>query len=1812
MKLSNYVLVLIFALNISPSQAQILHSAESYAYTVERNDSPFLTNDQNTDSKQDVFSSESNLKSISSTPERTADSLALVAIYHATDGENWNNPWDLNTPLTEWQGVRVDAFLNRVADLSLAEQNLAGTIPIEIGNLTALGQLRLERNHLRDSIPATIGNLTKLYQLSLSGNQLTGVIPNTIVALKNLKFFDLYDNSLTGTIPIGIGQLIRLTNLNLRQNQLSGSIPTTIGELVNLEHLDLSDNLLTGTIPNEIAHLSEIKSIRLSVNQLEGVIPEDIGNCKNLESLALIRNNFSGAIPNSIQQLTKLRSLGLTNNQFTDTIPDFFTATPDLQFLQLDDNQLTGNIPVSIASLENAIIISLADNHLSGTLPVELVDLKGISGYIDLRNNNISGCYPNTYAQLCSKLFTNGNPELPNNGNINDFCNSGAGSCCANLPDLIVENIFTIDFTNQTWNFSVDVLNIGQQRLNYYFLKIKYFQSNDAELSADDVKIGERSLIIGSLNSGNRIRFQEHIPFDPLQGTHLIAEINGDQSHEECEYNNNTLAATVDCSATRQIDSLALVELYHATDGANWTNPWNLNAPMNTWEGLTFSDNNCLQRMNLSNRNLRGVLPDALGNLKNIESITISQNPELTGIIPATLGNLTALKSLRISNCNLHGSIPNTLGQLSQLLALELNNNNLSGEIPPRITEISQLTSLYLSNNNLTGTIPDNIGQLSNLLVLHLAGNNLTGTIPNSINGLTTLAHLFLANNELTAPLPSTLFELPSVTVINLADNQFRQPLPLEFAQLTQLESLSLDGNQFYGEIPSELMNMEGLSNLELQDNELTGSIPANINELTRMAFLNLSENQLSGAIPPTLGECTRLNRLELDHNQLSGRIPIELFRLENLRIIRLNDNLLSGCYPETPNDLCALATNPQAVVNFYNNPQLPWEGAYFRFCEGEPQIGAPCNDGNELSIEDQITADCTCSGRIPNIEFTFEPGCARGEGNQLTATPLIDRIPVDSATLDNYTIVWNDGNESFVRTNLATGTYFASVTNPNNETVVESIVVENPPPLVIEVSTMHANCADHYNGSVTIDYYMGEQMETYDDFLFTLYRNNQVVFNIQTNTGSFTLPRLQAGAYYIETTDSIGCYTRKDFTIALEKDYFLTESNSVEPTCEQPNSGSIQVAATAIGDSLSNEWNFVWERYAPDYALLTSIDSSNHSQIDNLPLGSYRLTVADSATSDCSKVFEFELGGCFELRECSNPLEIINDNFDTYNLGSVAAQARHWTTPANAMDSAVTSELDSTNNQYLKIAGETNDGAFLNLANYTTGHYSVAWTMYIPENQTAEFELQQAANSDSLLTYPIRFNADKTGTVQVGEQTIPFTYPTNRWFSVLHYIDLDNNLASLVIKNEFVHAWAFRESADRNLPFSGVRFNATTDDDFYYIDNVLVYRLPPVADGMYCQSAQPANEGINEVNTNRCYGGILNPSSSLRGAHAVWYTYTPPTDGVLQVASCGSTSDTRLWLLKGADCTDLQIIGANDDECEQTNLDGTIGQPYASIREAMVTGGEQYYIVWDNRWNNDNFQFELNFQTGEGEAGRFPQTAIPVTSGRYEVNTIDGFTTVGNQQLNSDFFSLTVYARSKWYRYQPTQDENISISGCNNAHLYLHTGDINTIKGTEIIAVSQPDCTVDTIENNSIRLEQVSLQANQTYYIEWISRRANDAPFDWVFSVADTVGGDTLNFTPVQLTESSAPTTEVLTASSDITIAPNPTSGKITVSWQKKVAILSPWIEVMDINGKMLRRISVTENTPGQQFDLNLMGFPQGMYLLRLPNREVSRIVLY
>lgn len=253
-------------------------------------------------------------------------------------------------------------------------------------------------------------------------------------------------------------------------------------------------------------------------------------------------------------------------------------------------------------------------------------------------------------------------------------------------------------------------------------------------------------------------------------------------------------AAQAQTSARVQ-DSLALVTLYNSTDGAQWNNDggWLTNS-LGNWSGVTLSGGR-VTGLNLTNNNLRGSLPAALGDLAALTFLDLSDN-QLTGDIPVTLGNLTSLERLYLHRNQLSGSIPATLGNLENLLDLFLFRNQLTGTLPPSLGRLGALEELWLFINRLDGEIPAALGELDNLRTLWVSDNQLRGEVPAALGQLGALQRLFLYRNQLTGALPAELADLDQLTELRLYGNFLTSSTAVSFGTMDRLQTVGLHDNQ--------------------------------------------------------------------------------------------------------------------------------------------------------------------------------------------------------------------------------------------------------------------------------------------------------------------------------------------------------------------------------------------------------------------------------------------------------------------------------------------------------------------------------------------------------------------------------------------------------------------------------------------------------------------------------------------------------------------------------------------------------------------------------------------------------------------------------------------------------------------------------------------------------------------------------------------------------------------------------------------------------------------------------------------------------
>nr|AMN14930.1 Cf-19 [Solanum lycopersicum] len=332
-----------------------------------------------------------------------------------------------------------------------------------------------------------------------------------------------------------------------------------------------------------------------------------------------------------------------------------------------------------------------------------------------------------------------------------------------------------------------------------------------------------------------------------------------------------------------------------------------------------------LTNLRLPYTELRGVLPERVFHLSDLEFLHLSCNPQLTVRFPTTKWNSSAsLMKLYVDSVNIADRIPESFSHLTSLHELDMGYTNLSGPIPKPLWNLTNIESLFLDDNHLEGPIPqlprfEKLKNLSlgynnlhggleflsfnrswtQLKILYFSSNYLTGPIPSNVSGLRNLQSLYLSSNNLNGTIPSWIFSLPSLIVLDLSNNTFSGKIQ-EFKSKT-LSTVTLKQNKLKGPIPNSLLNQKSLFFLLLSHNNISGHISSSICNLKTLIVLDLGSNNLEGTIPQCVGERNEyLLDLDLSNNRLSGTINTTFSVGNSLRVISLHGNKLTGKVPRS------------------------------------------------------------------------------------------------------------------------------------------------------------------------------------------------------------------------------------------------------------------------------------------------------------------------------------------------------------------------------------------------------------------------------------------------------------------------------------------------------------------------------------------------------------------------------------------------------------------------------------------------------------------------------------------------------------------------------------------------------------------------------------------------------------------------------------------------------------------------------------------------------------------------------------------------
>jgi gliding motility-associated-like protein len=221
---------------------------------------------------------------------------------------------------------------------------------------------------------------------------------------------------------------------------------------------------------------------------------------------------------------------------------------------------------------------------------------------------------------------------------------------------------------------------------------------------------------------------------------------------------------------------------------------------------------------------------------------------------------------------------------------------------------------------------------------------------------------------------------------------------------------------------------------------------------------------------------------------------------------------------------------------------------------------------------------------------------------------------------LEPYTYKWNDGRESQVIDNIATGTYTVEVIDDKGCKGDESITVEEPAKIGVILDIRPVSCHGYSDGEIEFEGTGGNGGYTYT-WEGTTIGNNRIL-------------NLESRNYSIRVTDTKNCLLDTIITIPQPDRLTITkdEHNSVNTFCPDWPNGVL----TADVQGGTPEYTYTWE-------FNTSIDSPTITDI--LP-GLYAISVRDANNCNANSTLELASDNptCLDIPTAFTP------NSDFYN----------------------------------------------------------------------------------------------------------------------------------------------------------------------------------------------------------------------------------------------------------------------------------------------------------------------------------------------------------------------------------------------------------------------------------------------------------------------------------------------------------------------------------------------------------------------------------
>lgn len=355
-----------------------------------------------------------------------------------------------------------------------------------------------------------------------------------------------------------------------------------------------------------------------------------------------------------------------------------------------------------------------------------------------------------------------------------------------------------------------------------------------------------------------------------------------------------------------------------------------------------------MNKLSLSNNPVGGKIPDCIGKLQKLESLTFT-NTLVQGNLPISICTISRLKYLHSSQTAIARNASICIGNLTNLEEMTLTLE----EVPISIGNLKLLSWLELclispdSENTELPRLPDIFSQLTRLRVLIIKSETMVGALP-TVENRSEIDSCELVPTEYfcrpTGWIPPNekcdFSDIPTcrdceilhewqpdifktadrccslnvefiqcenqkVTRLNLSGRLSKgtHDISEELSELALLKSLDLSMNSL-NQLP-DLGTLTSLKYFNLSSNNLASDVFTSLLGLAdSLTVLDLSSNDLGGPIPDSVGIFSKLDQLYLSNNKLEGSIPVSLGDARFLRVLDLSDNSITGAIPRSISNL--------------------------------------------------------------------------------------------------------------------------------------------------------------------------------------------------------------------------------------------------------------------------------------------------------------------------------------------------------------------------------------------------------------------------------------------------------------------------------------------------------------------------------------------------------------------------------------------------------------------------------------------------------------------------------------------------------------------------------------------------------------------------------------------------------------------------------------------------------------------------------------------------------------------------------------------